>query len=312
MRGVFIFFLLWISHAVSGQHLVEGIVYDKLDNSPLPGTNVVEKGTRNGVVSSIDGKFSISVQDENAILVFSGVGYIAKEVLIKGQSNLVVNIKSDCNIDFFDYNSLIYISSGVVNTPLGGELQLTFPVPGVLVVPAFNYQTNLEDNYFMNTSLSFKHLIVTCDFDIDIKTNIRSLSYNNALDAETFSIEVYGNRFYHIFRNSSGIILGFGRMNMEHREQMSYQISSGGIVGISTQTGRPLYLDIFCKVGIYKDVIEYQGEISRYLRPVYLFTRFYKLEEFTELSIGVGKLLYFGTNGPKKSKQKSSATSSAN
>jgi len=189
---IFVFCLLWNSHAVFGQFLVEGIVYDKLDNSPLPGVNVVEKNTTNGTVSSIDGKFSISVKDENAILVFSSVGYITKEELIKGQSSLVVNLKSDCNVDFFDGNSLIYLSSGVVNTPLGGELQLAYSARGVLIVPAFGYQTNLDDNYFMNSSLSFKHLIVTCEFDTDIKAYIRSLSYKNELDAGTFSVEVIG------------------------------------------------------------------------------------------------------------------------
>jgi len=99
---------------------------------------------------------------------------------------------------------------------------------------------------------------------------------------------------------------------MEQREQMSKIVESGAIVGFSTYIGRPLHLEVVGKVGIYKDVVEYQGEISRYLRPVYLFTRFYKLEQFTELSIGVGKSLYFQRFGRKKSKQKPDASSSTN
>src|SRR5690606_29663635 len=50
----------------------------------LPGVNVSEKGTTNGVISGVQGKFSISIS-ENATLVFSMLGFTAKEVQLKGQ-----------------------------------------------------------------------------------------------------------------------------------------------------------------------------------------------------------------------------------
>ncbi|HEU5146225.1 MAG TPA: TonB-dependent receptor [Chryseosolibacter sp.] len=56
---------------------------------PLPGVNVVEKGTTNGTSSDADGKYTLNVQD-NAVLVFSFIGYVTQEVPVNNQT--VINI----------------------------------------------------------------------------------------------------------------------------------------------------------------------------------------------------------------------------
>lgn len=53
---------------------VEGVVLDKTTNETLIGATVTEKGTTNATMTDIDGKFSLRVK-ENAILVFSSIGY---------------------------------------------------------------------------------------------------------------------------------------------------------------------------------------------------------------------------------------------
>lgn len=52
----------------------------------LPGVNVLEKGTTNGTTTDADGRYSLSVQDENAVLVFSFIGYVTREVALNGRS----------------------------------------------------------------------------------------------------------------------------------------------------------------------------------------------------------------------------------
>ena len=49
-------------------------------HEPLANVSIVEKGTRNGVVSNETGRFSISVKDKNAVLEITYVGYKNKEV----------------------------------------------------------------------------------------------------------------------------------------------------------------------------------------------------------------------------------------
>jgi len=71
------------------QRVVTGLVMDK-DGTPLPGANVVEKGTTNGVTADFDGNFSIEVANENVTLVVSYIGYATKEEPVNGQSNLSI------------------------------------------------------------------------------------------------------------------------------------------------------------------------------------------------------------------------------
>ena len=56
---------------------VTGTVTDK-QNSPMIGASVFEKGTRNGAITDIDGKYSISVP-EGAVIVFSSIGFTSQE-----------------------------------------------------------------------------------------------------------------------------------------------------------------------------------------------------------------------------------------
>ncbi|MDQ6480530.1 carboxypeptidase-like regulatory domain-containing protein [Dyadobacter sp. LHD-138] len=60
--------------------MVTGTVVDSQNNQPLPGGNVITKGTTNGTSTDNGGHFSIQT-DANTILVFSYVGYGSKEVL---------------------------------------------------------------------------------------------------------------------------------------------------------------------------------------------------------------------------------------
>ncbi|MFD2605142.1 SusC/RagA family TonB-linked outer membrane protein [Euzebyella marina] len=74
------------------QTSVTGTVTDA-DGIPLPGANIVEKGTTKGVTADFDGKFQIAIADSNAILVVSYIGYASKEVSVNGQSSLQVMLE---------------------------------------------------------------------------------------------------------------------------------------------------------------------------------------------------------------------------
>jgi len=74
------------------QLTIEGLVTDA-QGTPLRGVSIVEKGTSNGVSTGEDGKYKITVKDENALLVFSIVGYDSREISVKDNdySNIVLN-----------------------------------------------------------------------------------------------------------------------------------------------------------------------------------------------------------------------------
>ena len=72
---------------------VTGRVTDE-NGVPLSSISVNVKNTRTTATTKIDGSFSINVP-ENATLVFTGVGYLLKEVSVADQSTINVNLAID-------------------------------------------------------------------------------------------------------------------------------------------------------------------------------------------------------------------------
>lgn len=77
-----------------GQSTVTGTVTDEANALPLPGVNIVVKGTTTGASTDFDGNYSITVK-QGDILVFSYLGYTTKEITYTGQSTLNVALAQD-------------------------------------------------------------------------------------------------------------------------------------------------------------------------------------------------------------------------
>ena len=73
---------------------VSGVVHDDAGN-PIPGVNVVEKGTTNGTATDVDGRYSLIVSGGDAVLVFSFIGYATQEVTVGGRSSIEVTMAPD-------------------------------------------------------------------------------------------------------------------------------------------------------------------------------------------------------------------------
>lgn len=87
--------LFMLSSWAMAQRTVSGTVTDAGDGSTLPGVNVVIKGSASGTVTDIDGKYSLSVPSDDAILVFSYVGYKAQEITVGSQSTIDLSLAND-------------------------------------------------------------------------------------------------------------------------------------------------------------------------------------------------------------------------
>lgn len=74
---------------------VKGLVVSGLDNEPLPGVNVVQKGnSATGTITDLNGGFTLSVP-ANATLTVSYIGFKAQDIAVNGQHNLKVILKED-------------------------------------------------------------------------------------------------------------------------------------------------------------------------------------------------------------------------
>ena len=80
--------------AFAQQRTVTGTVVDDL-GQPLIGVSILEKGTTNGVITDMDGNFSLKLTSENPTLVFSYIGYKTQEVSVGGKTTLNVTMSED-------------------------------------------------------------------------------------------------------------------------------------------------------------------------------------------------------------------------
>lgn len=74
---------------------VNGTVTEPGTSEGLPGVNVLVKGTTTGTVTDIDGKYSIRVNSNDDILIFSSIGYTATEVPVNGRSTINISLEED-------------------------------------------------------------------------------------------------------------------------------------------------------------------------------------------------------------------------
>lgn len=74
------------------QQTITGTVFDT-NGAPLPGANVIEKGTTNGTQTDFDGNFSLTVSSADAVLVISYIGFEAQEIPVQGQNTISATLQ---------------------------------------------------------------------------------------------------------------------------------------------------------------------------------------------------------------------------
>lgn len=73
---------------------ISGVVKDE-KGEPIIGANILERGTTNGTVTDIDGKFSLTLLNSNSQLQVSFIGYTDKIVTVGNASSLAINLNED-------------------------------------------------------------------------------------------------------------------------------------------------------------------------------------------------------------------------
>lgn len=77
------------SRSISGRVLADDA------GVPLPGVNVVVKGTQQGATTNADGRFTLALPNGASTLTFSYIGYISQEVVVGNQTSFEIRLKSD-------------------------------------------------------------------------------------------------------------------------------------------------------------------------------------------------------------------------
>src|SRR5690606_26742740 len=83
-----------VQEALVKEIIVSGRVVDA-EGAPLPGVSVQVKGTNNGAVTDLDGRYRLSNVPENAILVFSFISMKTQEIAVGGKTTIDVTMTTD-------------------------------------------------------------------------------------------------------------------------------------------------------------------------------------------------------------------------
>ncbi|PXY39163.1 SusC/RagA family TonB-linked outer membrane protein [Flavobacterium cheongpyeongense] len=94
LKLLFLFFLFGFQNLQAQTATVKGTITDA-EGMPIPGVNVNVKGTKTNTSSDFDGKYSIEVPNQSAILMFSYVGSATKEVPVAGLTTINVALSPD-------------------------------------------------------------------------------------------------------------------------------------------------------------------------------------------------------------------------
>ena len=78
---------------------ISGVVTDE-NGEGFPGVNIIVKGTSMGTTTDVNGRYALDVEDQNAILVFSFVGYNEQEIALGGRT--VLDVQMQPNLQALD------------------------------------------------------------------------------------------------------------------------------------------------------------------------------------------------------------------
>lgn len=95
----FLLLLLFVVNVSEAQITISGTITDDTDNSPLVGVAiVVQNSPTEGTITDIDGKYTLTVKDENTVLIYSYLGYKTTEIVVGNQRVISFSLASETNL----------------------------------------------------------------------------------------------------------------------------------------------------------------------------------------------------------------------
>lgn len=237
------------------QITINGTVTDD-QGEPLPGVNVVIKGTTSGTVSDADGKFSISIPDRNAVLLFSYIGYASQEAAVKDQRSMNIIMREDIK----EMNEVVVVGYGTQKkTTLTGSVvainneelvitknnnvqnMMTGKLPGLRVIQKTS-EPGQFDNQFdirgLGTPLVIVDGVPRSDYQRMDPNDIESVSI-----LKDASAAIYG------MRAANGVVLITTRSGSKQRASIEYS----GYYGIQTPAERLHPLDSYNRALLFNE-----------------------------------------------------------
>ena len=126
------------------QGTVSGTITEASTGNPLPGANVIVKGTSNGATTDFDGNFSININAFPTTLVVSSVGFTTQEIVVNSAQSISVALEDGVALDEIVLIGSRSTGRTVIDTPVPVDVidvvQLATEGPQTTVNEILNYR----------------------------------------------------------------------------------------------------------------------------------------------------------------------------
>ncbi|MFB9056178.1 SusC/RagA family TonB-linked outer membrane protein [Mariniflexile ostreae] len=216
---------------------ISGSVVSAEDGMGIPGVNIIVKGTSTGAVTDFDGKYSISVPSNNAVLVFSYMGYVTQEITTGGNSTINVTMQPDIAaldeviIVGFGTQKKATLTGSVVQVKgddiLKGKgtsnatLALQGEVPGLVVTRTTARPGNEGSNIKIRGDISVNGISPLIIVD-GLEIPEWQLATINANDIESYSVLKDGAAAIYGTKAAGGVILVTTKKGKQGKMKISY------------------------------------------------------------------------------------------
>lgn len=242
--------LLVSAFSVSAQSfLVKGKVLDEA-SIPIPGVSVLEKGTTtNGTITDMNGNYSLTLSNKNAVLIFSFIGLKTETVSVNGKA--IINVNLFANNENLEEVTVVAFgkqkttemvssistikssdlaqSSGNITNALAGR------IPGMISFQTSGEPGKDDANYFIRGITTFGANIYPLVIVDQVEMERSDLGKLSADDIESFSIlkdasatALYGTK------GANGVILITTKSGKQGKVKISARVETR--VSIPTQT----------------------------------------------------------------------------
>lgn len=252
---------------------VRGRVVDET-SAPIPGVNVLVKGTTNGTTTDSDGRYALDVDSESSVLVFSFIGYVTQEIPVGTQTSIDVNMVQDIQslqeVVVVGYGeqkkttitgAVTSIKSDVISQAPVSNLSnaLAGRLPGTVFINRSGEPGNDGSQIRVrgtNTTGNPSALVV-----IDgIANRNGGLERLNPADIESITILKDGSAAIYGAQAANGVILVTTKRGKAGKPEISFNYN----IGFNTPTRLPEVADAATYATMLNEIDEYRGNAPRY------------------------------------------------
>ncbi|MDN3581614.1 SusC/RagA family TonB-linked outer membrane protein [Mucilaginibacter flavus] len=291
-----------VKSANSADITVTGTVTDE-KGEPLPGVSISIKGTTQGTISDVKGKYSITVKDQNAYLVYTFIGYTTQEVAVNGKSTINIQLGGDSK----SLNEVVVVGygtqkkatlTGSISQVKGSEL-VKSPAPNVSNalagrIPGVIVNNRSGEPGYDGSNITVRGLATTGSNNVLIVVDgvpgqIGGLERLDPNDIESMSVlkdasaAIYGNRA------ANGVILITTKRGKTGKPTINYSFNQG----FSSPTRLPKMAD----AATYAQIM---NEISLDSNPTGGSNQSYSADQIQKFKDGSDPLNYPNTNWEKQ------------